>query len=135
MAGNATRPTTAVVRAPRVLVVDDHAAVRALLWEALAGAGYQVLTAADGAAALAVVQRCPPDLIFLDREMPGGDGPAFAAAYRALPGSHAPIVAMTAGMDAARYAHQIGADDALGKPFRVAEVLACAARLTRLRDA
>jgi CheY-like chemotaxis protein len=114
-----------------VLVVDDEPAICVLIRVLLEAQGYEVRTAPDGAAALAAVRAAPPDLIFLDRQLPRVSGPAFAAAYRALPAPHAPIVAMSAGDDAARYAAEIGAAGCLPKPFRVAQLHAYAARYAR----
>ena len=62
---------------PRVLVVDD-AGIRDLLDLALAETGYAVGLAADGAAALAMVDAVAPDVILLDMHMPALDGWAFA---------------------------------------------------------
>ncbi len=57
-----------------ILVVDDEEAIRLLYQEELQEAGYHVLTAPDGAAALAVIMQERPDLITLDIKMPGMDG-------------------------------------------------------------
>jgi CheY-like chemotaxis protein len=113
---------------PRVLVVDDDAGIRDLLELALADAGYAVTLAADGAAALAMVDAVAPDVILLDMRMPVLDGWAFAEAYRRRPGRRAPIVAMTAARDAPGGAAQIAATGYLAKPFDLAELLACVAR-------
>ena len=112
---------------PRVLVVDD-AGIRDLLDLALAEAGYAVALAADGAAALAMVDAVAPDVILLDMRMPVLDGWAFTEAYRRRPGRRVPIVVMTAVRDAPEHAAQIAATGYLAKPFDLAELLACVAR-------
>ena len=68
----------------RVLVVDDHAVVRAGLAAILASAGDMecVGTAADAADARRHVQRLAPDVILLDVSMPGEDGVSFTRALR-----------------------------------------------------
>jgi CheY-like chemotaxis protein len=60
----------------RVLVVDDDQDIRHSVAEALEDEGYEVLTAADGSRALAMLlaARRPPDLIVLDLKMPGRSG-------------------------------------------------------------
>ena len=62
----------------RLLVVDDDAMVRMILTEELEAAGYAVLTAADGPAALALLDAGERvDLVVADLSMPGMDGVAF----------------------------------------------------------
>jgi CheY-like chemotaxis protein len=107
----------------RVLVVDDDDDVRALIGMALRQAGYHVMTAPHGAAALDLVEASRPNAILLDMRMPVMDGQAFSRAYRRLPGPHAPIIVFTARKDAARSADQIKADGYVHKPFDVHEVL------------
>jgi len=58
----------------RVLVVDDRPENIRLMQDILAPAGYTVLVASNGAAALQQAQATPPDLILLDVLMPGMDG-------------------------------------------------------------
>ena len=106
----------------RVLVVDDDDSIREFVVLALAEDGYEVLTAADGRAALDVSAAHPPGLILLDMRMPVMDGWAFAAAYRATAAPHAPIAVLTAARDAARYAADIDADAFLAKPFALSEL-------------
>jgi two-component system, chemotaxis family, chemotaxis protein CheY len=100
-----------------VLVVDDDADIRDFMELGLLDAGYQVLSADNGAAALSVLDRRPSDLILLDMRMPVMDGWEFARAYRERPAPHAPIVVVTAAHDAARRAVEIGAKGYLAKPF------------------
>lgn len=99
-----------------ILVVDDDEGIRLMVALALEGGGLRVLTAADGREALELVAREPPTLILLDLKMPGMDGWAFARAYRARSGPHAPIVVMTAAHPAGRVA-EVRADAELAKPF------------------
>lgn len=68
-----------------ILVVDDHEAVRLAVAELLAGIdGFRVVgTVADGAAAVAAVQRLRPDVVLMDISMPGMDGITATAAVLA----------------------------------------------------
>ena len=122
--------TTAVPARPAgdVLVVDDHAAIRALVRAVLEGAGYAVREAADGAEALRVARAACPAVILLDVGMPGLDGPGFAAAYRRAPGPHAPVVVLTAAGDPGGWAAAVGAVGHLAKPFAAAALLATTAQ-------
>jgi len=77
--------------AGRVLVVDDDEAIRESIEVALTDEGYEVRCAADGAAALALIEEWNPGVILLDMKMPGSDGWTFAAAYRRHPEPRPPI--------------------------------------------
>jgi CheY-like chemotaxis protein len=113
----------------RVLVVDDDADTRRMLREALLDAGYAVEGAAHGLAALHSVRRWRPDVILLDLIMPRMHGWAFAEAYRKLPDSSAPIIAMTAaGPEAVRTAATIKPVAVLLKPVDLQELLDLIAR-------
>ena len=83
----------------------------------------EVLTAPDGAVALHIAGEHPPSLILLDMRMPNVDGWQFAEQYHQQPGPHAPIVVVTAAVDAAESAAQIEAEGYLAKPFDLDELL------------
>jgi CheY-like chemotaxis protein len=121
-----TPPPVRTVQA--VLVVDDDAAIRRVIAAALADEGYAVAQAGDGAAALTVVRAAPPGLILLDMRMPVMDGREFARRYRALPGPRAPIVCVTATVDALARGAQIDAAATVGKPFDLDELVAVVGR-------
>jgi CheY-like chemotaxis protein len=82
---------------PRVLVVDDDAAIRELLYQALADEGYAVCCAADGEKGLALLEAWHPHVILLDLMMPGVDGWTFRARQLASEGAkHIPVVVLSA---------------------------------------
>jgi CheY-like chemotaxis protein len=120
-----------VSRAARVLVVEDDDGIRDMVDIVLSAAGYEILTASDGAAALQVIGGAHPDLVLLDMRMPVMDGWEFARRYRASPAPHAPIVVMTAARDAAERAAEIDANGFLGKPFDMGELLRLVSQLAR----
>jgi two-component system response regulator MprA len=108
-----------------VLVAEDDRAVRESLSRALGLEGYQVQVVPDGLAALDAVTSFRPDAIVLDVMMPHLDGLSACRRLRSL-GERTPILILTArtevpdrvsGLDA-------GADDYLGKPFALDELLA-----------
>src|SRR5258708_2549246 len=71
----APRPSAAASGGrPRVLVVDDEAAIRDLLAKTLALAEYDVDLAPDGRTALERLRSIPYDLLITDLKIPGGDG-------------------------------------------------------------
>jgi CheY-like chemotaxis protein len=105
-----------------ILVVDDERDIRSTVAEMLELEGYEVDEAANGADALEMVERRPPDVILLDMRMPVLDGWGFAAELRQR-GSRIPIVVMTAARDAARWADEIAANGALAKPFAFEDLL------------
>jgi CheY-like chemotaxis protein len=59
---------------PRILIVDDDDNQRLLYRELFEDEGYTVVEASDGRAALACIERDPPDVVVLDINMPGMDG-------------------------------------------------------------
>ena len=61
-------------RPPRVLVVDDEAAIRDIVRRYLTAEGFEVAEAADGREALDRLRALEPDLVVLDVVMPGMDG-------------------------------------------------------------
>ena len=107
-----------------ILVVDDEPHVVRLVQANLQASGYQVLTAADGRAALQIVEEKVPDLVLLDLMMPGLDG--YEVCRRIRDYSDVPIIMLTArGAEVDRIAGlDAGADDYLTKPFSVGELLA-----------
>src|SRR5262245_34864037 len=107
----------------RVLVVDDDDSIREMIKLALSSEGYEVVTAPDGAAALALLPRMRPELVLLDMKMPLMDGWEFARRYHQLPDPKPPIVVLTAAQDAARRATEVGAADYLAKPFAIDQLL------------
>ncbi len=124
----ATEPGTTSGRP--VLVVDDEPAIRALIRQVLEGEGFEVIDAADGAEALRSVERSNPRVILLDMAMPTLDGRGFTAAMRGR-GHRIPIVVMTAGSSAERWANELSADAYLSKPFDIDDLIGVTSRFAR----
>ncbi|MBL8450939.1 MAG: response regulator transcription factor [Dechloromonas sp.] len=110
-----------------VLIVDDVPENLSLLHDALDDAGYTVLVATHGEAALHRARQSLPDVILLDALMPGMDGFEVARRLKAdFTTQHIPIVFMT-GLTETEHvvaAFAAGGADYVTKPIRPAEVLA-----------
>ncbi|MFY9665441.1 MAG: response regulator transcription factor [Candidatus Cybelea sp.] len=108
----------------RVLVVDDERALRELLEYGLEQAGFSVRSVTEGSAAFALLQAWSPDVIVLDVMLPGRDGLTLLPEIRRL--TTAPVVMLTARTEIAEKlaGFSAGADDYVGKPFDIEELVA-----------
>lgn len=107
-----------------ILLVDDDPGIMAAVKQALVAHGYKMTTANNGEEALAAFELEPPELILLDLVMPHCGGLEVCQRIReyssipiivlSIKGSEADIVSVL----------DLGADDYLVKPFRLAELLA-----------
>lgn len=107
-----------------ILVVDDDAQIRDLLYQYLSGAGFRVSTVGDGAAARAALAVQSIDMILLDIVLPDVDGITLAKEFCAS--SDTPILMLTVkGKEVERVIGlELGADDYITKPFSPRELLA-----------
>jgi DNA-binding response OmpR family regulator len=108
----------------KVLVADDDAELRELIAFTLAQAGYLVIKASDGSAAVRLFSAESPDLVVLDINMPALSGFQVCEAIRAR--SRVPVMMLTVRgeeEDLVR-ALGLGADDYLTKPFSPRTLLA-----------
>jgi DNA-binding response OmpR family regulator len=105
---------------PLVLVADDEEDIRALVAFRLRRAGYDVITAADGAEALTLATTRRPDLIVLDMMMPKATGLEVTRSLREQDSTRdIPVILLTARAQEADVASgfEAGADDYVKKPF------------------
>lgn len=109
----------------RVLVVDDEEDLRHLVGTALKFEGMAVSTAADGGEALSLVRREQFDVVVLDVMLPDLDGFEVLRRVREMPSAPA-VLFLTARDDVDDRIRGLtqGADDYLGKPFSVGELVA-----------
>jgi DNA-binding response OmpR family regulator len=107
-----------------ILVVEDEMKIARVVRDYLHQAGFDVLIAADGDAAIASVRGSRPDLVVLDLGLPRRDGLDVARELRRT--STVPIVMLTArGDEADRIVGlELGADDYIVKPFSPKELVA-----------
>jgi two-component system chemotaxis response regulator CheY len=107
----------------RLLVIDDDATIREMLDMVLTSEGYEVISAAHGAAGLAMLDRMRPHVILLDMKMPIMDGWEFLRRYRQRSDQSIPIVVLTAAQDDKRRAADVGAAAYLAKPFAIDDLI------------
>ncbi|HEY5134194.1 MAG TPA: response regulator transcription factor [Candidatus Nanopelagicales bacterium] len=109
----------------RVLVAEDDPDISEPLVRALRREGYDVTLVTTGPAALTGALGGQVDLLLLDLGLPGMDGLEVCRSLRGR-GSSLPVLVLTARTDEADLVVGLdaGADDYVGKPFRVAELLA-----------
>src|SRR6478672_410499 len=107
-----------------ILVVDDEPKIATLARDYLEHAGFAVVTAGDGPAALTTVRQRRPDLVVLDLGLPQLDGLDVTREIRRT--SSLPIVMLTARDDELDklLGLELGADDYLTKPFSPRELVA-----------
>ncbi len=108
----------------RVLVVDDEPQILRALRINLSVRGYEVITAASGAAALRAAAEKRPDVVILDLGLPDMSGIEVLAGMRGW--SSAPVIVLSARTDSTDKVEALdaGADDYVTKPFGMDEFLA-----------
>src|SRR5512136_2460899 len=108
----------------KVLVVEDDRTLLDVLQYNLAKEGYEVLTAADGAAGLDTARSGKPDLVILDVMLPKMDGYEVCRILRQE--TTVPIMMLTARTEETDrvVGLEVGADDYVTKPFSMRELMA-----------
>ncbi|KAF0194323.1 MAG: winged helix family two component transcriptional regulator [Bacillota bacterium] len=121
--------------ARKVLIVDDEENIRSSLSYALKQEGYSVFSAETGIEALRLARELKPDVVLLDRMLPGLDGVEVCRQLRA--DSDVPIIMVTARdseIDTV-VGLEVGADDYITKPFSLSVLLARIRAIMRRSDA
>jgi CheY-like chemotaxis protein len=100
-----------------VLVVDDDPTVHDLLSATLAKEGYRILHARDGAEALEILRKTPPDIVTLDVMMPKIDGWSVLGIMKSDPAlDHIPVIMITI-VDDRNLGYTLGASEFMTKPI------------------
>jgi len=102
-----------------ILIVEDHPTMREAMRLVLEHEGFVIREAADGASALAMVREQPPDLMFLDLNIPGASGADVLQEVKSDPAtSDVRVIIVTAtGEEGRNYVLSLGADEYFTKPF------------------
>ena len=118
--------------AKRIMVIDDSAALRQSVVDALIDAGYEVIGAADGKEALGMLDGSKVDLMICDVHMPRMDGLTFVREVKQLVDYRfVPVIMLTTeSSEKSRLAGlQAGAKAWVVKPFRPDQILHAVAKL------
>ena len=118
-----------------VLIVEDELKITRLVRDYLEQAGFAVVEAADGQAAIAAARAERPDMILLDLGLPGMDGLDVTRRLRET--SSVPIIMLTARVEETDriVGLELGADDYITKPFSPRELVARIRAVLRRADA
>jgi DNA-binding response OmpR family regulator len=118
----------------KILVVDDDRAVRSMLDQFFTSYTYKVLTAASGEDALTLLEREDPQVILLDAVMLGISGLETCRRLKAREKTRwVPIIMMTGFGLMPSEAHEVGAEDLVFKPFRLADLLRRVSAIGKVR--
>ena len=102
----------------RILLVDDDRDIVTSTAELLQAFGYDVMTCTDADRVLEIMRTQRPDIVLHDVRMPGLDLRSQLSTIHDDPDvSHIPVVLFTAVLSAKELAEEVGADDAIEKPF------------------
>lgn len=121
---------------PTVLIVEDEEAPRELLRRVLEHDGYDIRVAIDGEQALDAIAAQPPDVVVLDVMLPGINGFDICRRVRQDARTRLTPIVMVTGYDAPAERVEglsAGADDFLGKPIVIQELLARVRSLARMK--
>jgi len=119
--GEGARRSTIV---PKILVVEDEAAVRDVLKDILGVAGYEVITIPSGKGAPELAEEVTPDAILLDVILPDVDGIEICRRLKARASTKSIPVVMISGFNVDRsQALDAGAEEIVYKPFNMDDIL------------
>ncbi len=120
----------------RILVVDDEEALREVIAFTFERKGFQVVTAGNGAEALAVIESSQVDLVISDIRMPIADGISLLESVR-KDGRTVPVVILITGFSDVSQAECMakGASLVMSKPFDRKELQAAVSRFLGIEEA
>jgi CheY-like chemotaxis protein len=101
-----------------ILIVEDHPTMREAMRLVLEHEGFVIREVADGASALAMARSDPPDLMFLDLNIPGTSGADVLRELKSDPATASVrvIIVTATGEEGREYVLSLGADEYFTKP-------------------
>jgi CheY-like chemotaxis protein len=118
-----------------ILVVDDDEPILGLMRNILREFAFQAVTASTGSEALALARERSPDLILLDKNMPGMSGEEVIEALRREPSLRSiPILIVSGEPLMPEELMAIGADGSVTKPFDLPQLIATIRQHLRSHD-
>jgi DNA-binding response OmpR family regulator len=119
----------------RILVVEDHPTMRDAMRLVLEGEGFAIDEASDGDSALEMVRADPPDLVFLDLNIPGVSGTDVLRELKGDPATAAVsvIIVTATGEEGRERVIRLGADEYFTKPFSPLALLGTVERVLERR--
>lgn len=116
----------------RVLVVEDEVYLAEAVGTALSRAGMEVSLAHDGSQGLSLIDATLPDVVVLDRDLPGVHGDDVCSRINSdYPATRVIMLTASGTLDERLEGFSLGADDYLPKPFEVPELIARVEALAR----
>jgi DNA-binding response OmpR family regulator len=105
--------------AKRILIVEDHPTMREAMRLVLEGEGFVIDEASDGETALSMIRSDPPDLVFLDLNIPGSSGADVLTVLKSDPATAGVrvIIVTATGEEGRERVIRLGADEYFTKPF------------------
>ncbi len=102
-----------------ILIVEDHPTMREAMRMVLEHEGFEIREASDGQIALDMARKRPPDLMFLDLNIPGASGAEVLQELKSDPDTaDVRVIIVTAvGEEGREYVLSLGADEYFTKPF------------------
>jgi len=120
-----------------ILIVEDHPTMREAMRLVLEHEGFEINVAADGQSALSMARADPPDVMFLDMNLPGASGADILQELKGDPEtSPIRVIVITAvGEEGREFALSLGADEYFTKPFSPLALLRTVERVLGNDDA
>lgn len=119
-----------------IMIVEDHPTMREAMRLILEHEGFEIREAPDGAAALAMARQQPPDLMFLDLNIPGASGADVLTELKHDPATKdvRVIIVTATGEEGREFVLSLGADEYFTKPFSPTALLRTVERVLQGGD-